>query len=345
MYLQSEIKPENRKEPDQKQAASDEQATNNHADAIRQRKLIADVSGSDLLSAFTTIQQKVDQSITQGGNALAIQMIRAQLNAPPVPISLAGLEAAAAAIDVEIAQLDAAAPEVVQGFVEMGNVNRWRDDYDVNIAALRGLNPGANTYTVDEIRARADAMTTAVHAVVINLGNIRRALNESLTGYNQLVQQKEMESQASEAFAKFESDKAQPKKPVKKIISPYTGKAGTYDGALGGAIVLVSGNHVVVMEHYQLKHNPDIAVLYTGGAWKGKKGTTLDGGWEAHVSTYAPEVLVEAKKLIAAYGGEVKDGTKLPSGNKSRLSSIDAYISVVRSGNDWLIFYHGNPPE
>lgn len=130
--------------------------------------------------------------------------------------------------------------------------------------------------------------------------------------------------------------------PPKGYVSPYAAGIDKYDGALGGAVVRVEKNFVVVVEHYQLKHNPDLGILTAGGAFAGKSGSQLAGGWAAHTNTYSAEVLAAAKLAIAGL-------TKVPGAPitlaKQRLASIDAYVSISRDGLDWVINYHGNPPE
>ena len=153
-------------------------------------------------------------------------------------------------------------------------------------------------------------------------------------------------SKDREKKLKAKEAKAKPKQPApappKQKESPYKSKVKTYDKALEGAIVLVEGNYVVLMEHYQLKHNPDIDVLYAGGAFKGKKGSTLDGGWDKHAKTYAKAVLAHVKPLLPA--GEPPDNFNLTL-KKVRLADLDAYIGVTEKDGDWIISYHGNPPE
>lgn len=114
----------------------------------------------------------------------------------------------------------------------------------------------------------------------------------------------------------------------------------TYSNKLGGAIVLVEGNFVVVMEHYQLKHNPDIAILNAGGPYKGERGSTLEGGWDAHANFYAPAILDHVTPLTS--GMNVDKSLIL---KKVRLDGIDAYISVVFEDGFYFITYHGNPPS
>ncbi len=120
----------------------------------------------------------------------------------------------------------------------------------------------------------------------------------------------------------------------------YSSLINTYSNTLKGAVVLVEENCVVVIEHYQLKHNPDLAILHAGGPWIGKKGSTLKGGWDAHVKNFAPAILAHVKPLIAGM-----DITKPLVLKKVRLDEIDAYISVVFDGGFYFISYHGNPPD
>ena len=150
---------------------------------------------------------------------------------------------------------------------------------------------------------------------------------------------REKKLKAKEAQAKAKQPAAAPPKPRE---SPYKSKVKEYDKALGGAIVLVEKNYVVVMEHYQLKHNPDIKVLYTGGSFGGKKGSTLGGGWAAHEKTYAPAITAHVKPLIP---GGIDPKTNSLTLKKVRLADIDAYIAITEKDGDWIIAYHGNPPE
>ncbi|PCJ21803.1 MAG: hypothetical protein COB04_02465 [Gammaproteobacteria bacterium] len=124
--------------------------------------------------------------------------------------------------------------------------------------------------------------------------------------------------------------------------SPYTGLMDNYSTDLRGAVVRVEENFVVIVEHYQLKHNPDLGLLQAGGPFLGKKGSQLGGGWGAHTNTYSVEVLEAARAIIASLAPDVA----LPiAPKKQRLASIEAYISINKDGEDWIINYHGNPPE
>jgi hypothetical protein len=96
----------------------------------------------------------------------------------------------------------------------------------------------------------------------------------------------------------------------------------------------------VVLEHYQLKHNADIGVLKAGGPFKGKKGSPMKGGWDEHVDTYGPAILAYVKSLIPKMGEQQKLTLA-----KVRLADIEAYIVITREGEDFIISYHGNPPE
>jgi hypothetical protein len=284
----------------------------------------------------------------QGG--AAIQLARAKVTPPVLPVDFAILEAAINPIDVEINELtNVDTAEVVNGFIDMTDVIRWRGNFDVNIATLRGLNTGAATFTKDQISARNNPIVNAIYAVVVTLGNLRNALNNSLEEYNGYAQRKsEMEKFKSER-TEFESTKGSEAELKKggasssastSYESPYKPNIGKYDNELEGAIVLVDGPYVVVMEHYQLKHNPDIGVLSAGGPFKGKKGSALAGGWAAHRDTYAPAILAHAKTFIPGMGKQTNLILK-----KARLADIDAYISITVDGKDWVINYHGNPPD
>jgi hypothetical protein len=125
-------------------------------------------------------------------------------------------------------------------------------------------------------------------------------------------------------------------------VSPYMDQINKYDSELNGAVVRVEDNFVVIVEHYQLKHNPDLGILHAGGPFKGKKGSSLAGGWEAHTNEYSVQILNAARDIIAGLEEDVALPIIL---EKQRLDSIDAYISISKDGLDWIINYHGNPPD
>jgi hypothetical protein len=133
------------------------------------------------------------------------------------------------------------------------------------------------------------------------------------------------------------------KKTVKEEKIPW--QVGGYYPAFGGAVVLIQGEYIVVLEHYQLKHQSSLGQLSgKGGPFQGKRGTQMSGGWDAHVDTYAPAVLVIAKAAIQKHTGPVTADTTIIL-KKVRLDELEGYISITREGNYWIITYHCNPPD
>lgn len=121
-------------------------------------------------------------------------------------------------------------------------------------------------------------------------------------------------------------------------------QVGSYYKQFQGAVVLIQGQYVVVLEHYQLKHQSSLGELSgPGGPFKGKKGTQMSGGWNAHVQTYGPAVLEVAQDAIQKLNGNFNDSTTITL-RKVRLDVLEGYISITREGNFWIITYHCNPP-
>lgn len=324
----------------------------------RQRAFVGKLSGTSLHGNAPPLRNPEAFQTSSARNPIApapqedttIQMARAKVMPPILPADLAILEAAINPIDVEINELTTVdTAEVVNGFIDMADIGRWRGNFTVNIARLRALNTGAATFTKEQISARDNPAVNAIYSVLATLANLRNALNTSLKDYTAYALQKDELAQFNAELSGFKSGKDAEAAPSKSgasssastpYESPYKAGIGKYDKDLAGAVVLVDGPYVVVMEHYQLKHNPDIGVLSAGGSFKGKKGSTLAGGWAAHRDTFAPAILAHAKTFIPGMGEQ----TNLIL-SKARLADIDAYVSITVDGKDWIINYHGNPPE
>jgi hypothetical protein len=301
----------------------------------------ADVMGDRAMQMQTdlTSQKLPSSSGAVIQNMTVIQMVRSAIAPPGMPIDLAGLAAAIIVVDREIAELREEGNEITLGFIDIARINAWREQFDTTMTALGTLNPGAITCTQDEITGQLTPIHRAFRAVIIRLANMRGMLNKSLTDYND--QKKEVADLKAETTG-FKSKK--PGTPEEPVPSPYRSLVDTFDKKLDGAVVIVEGNFVVVLEHYQLKHNSDLGILQAGGPFKGAKGSQLSGGWDAHKTTYAPQVLAHAKKIIAAHNQVVTEKTTIVPA-KARLGDIDAYLTIARDGNDWIINYHGNPPD
>ena len=252
------------------------------------------------------------------GNAV-IQRVRGKVEFAAGPISLAALEDLTAQIDTQIAELVPTHPEVKRQLVPMGYVVQQRAILTTVLGKLRDENPDPAGYTFDQIRTGATAVLKAFKPVMRVINEIAQLLNNSLATFE-------------EKFAPEVVD--QP--------SPYAAQVGRLIEKLGGAVVLVEGHFVVVVEKYQGKHNPDLVGLL--GPYQGKRGSTLKGGWDAHVNTYAKQVLEHAKVVIAEHEAKANRGKDVINTKKEELGDIDAYITITREGADWIIQYHGNPP-
>jgi hypothetical protein len=263
-----------------------------------------------------------------------VQLARGKIAALPQGLTLAALEAAVVGIDAQIGELGDEHEEVTLGYVDMAEIRGLRTQYDTHIATLRAQNPGVVSYTWDQIKAKTTPMLQAFFDVVTTVGTLRGTLNKAFES-----REKDKQSEAAAAEAK-----AQKERPaVVDQPSPYTAKVGSYDHELNGGIVLVEGHFVVVVEHYQLKHNPDLGILQAGGPFKGKKGSALAGGWDAHRDRFAPQALALARPAIARHTGPVNDQTKITL-PKQRTADFEVYVTVTRDGPDWIVNYHGNPP-
>jgi hypothetical protein len=264
----------------------------------------------------------------------AIQLARGKVPALPTGITLASLKAAVVQIDAQIAELGDDHPEVKLGYVNPAEIQATRRQYDAHLATLEALNPAGVSYTWDQIKAKSSPMLQAFYDVAMAVGTLRGTLNKA---FDSREADKKLEAAAAEAKASKE------RPAVVDQPSPYTSKVGTYDDSLHGGIVLVEGHFVVVVEHYQLKHNPDLGILQAGGPFKGKKGSALEGGWDAHRTRFGPQALALAKPAIARHTGVVNDQTKIQL-PKQRTADIEVYVTVTRDGPDWIVNYHGNPP-
>ncbi|MDZ7589253.1 MAG: hypothetical protein U5L05_00890 [Rubrivivax sp.] len=273
-----------------------------------------------------------------------VQCVRAVISPlSGAAVTLAGLEQAMAEVLREVGELGSTPAEVELGFVALDDITRWRGQYDTAIAHLRSLNPGTAAFSFDQIKARDSTLMNAFWPVVIALSNLRGALNKSLKEYDEHLASKQQQAVTYDP-GEFAEKKKVGKKEVKPKV-PYA--VGEYVPTMGGAVVLIDkeAGYVVALEHYQLKHQA-IGQLLPGGPWKGKKGSTLPGGWAEHVSTHAPAVLVEAKASIKAWldAGNVPDDSTTVSTKKIRLDQFEGYLAISHEGGLWIITYHCNPP-
>jgi len=266
---------------------------------------------------------------------------RARTNIAPAtqPFTFADLNAAWVTTQAQIGDIEP--EETALGFINMVDINRWVGQAGTRVAALSNLNPGAAQYTWAQVQPRPDAMTTAFFNLIVTLGNLRKALNDSFTGLRDYRSKKKLESESSEAWKdQLKSAKSSGPPSGEGAEEEGAGEsfiAGQYYKDRHGAVVLIDGDFVVFVEHYQLKHNSDLGVLSAGGPFKGKKGSQLPGGWDAHVSTYGPQVLAIARRHIEA------DKNVRGALAKERTGAMEAYITIIKEGRQWLIFYHGNP--
>jgi hypothetical protein len=170
--------------------------------------------------AWHVVQQK--QGRVQSDGNLPVQLVRAKLASPSDGIDLARLEAMLVAIDAEIVQLTADCEEVVGVFIEpdmLARVAIWRGQYNDLLTELRGREPGAQSFTIDQIRGRTDALTENIYGLCARWVNIARELNESLKALNDKKEQ-------DEALAAGEDYEYEPytgpkkEKPVKEKEKP-----------------------------------------------------------------------------------------------------------------------------
>ena len=171
--------------------------------------------------AWHVVQQK--QGRVQANTVAPIQMVRALITRPIDAgggITLAILEGILGEVDREIAELASAIEEVSNGFISeenMGNLPRWRAQFGERLAGLRDLAPGERAFSIEEIKARADALTEAVYGVVVCWGNIARTLNTSLREFTAWKEARELAASsayvADEAYAEKGTREKQKPKP------------------------------------------------------------------------------------------------------------------------------------
>jgi hypothetical protein len=267
-------------------------------------------------------------------------------------ITLAAIEAIVPLIDAEILELQPGHPEIDLGFIEMDRVQAWRTQLNTRLAALRALNPGAAAYSKDQVSARDTALMVAFYDAVVSASNLRGALNKSLGDFTKFTatqnevksatEARETKGKEKETKAAQESERRTAAAAGAAYVSPYAGKVDKYDTELEGAPILVEGHFVIVVEHYQLKHNANLGILQAGGPFKGKKGSSMPGGWSEHRSDYAPQILQMARAAVAKLNGRFDASTVIRLA-KERTANMEAYLSITRDREDWVVAYHCNP--
>jgi hypothetical protein len=290
--------------------------------------------------AVTGLVERVTPSRVGALGHTVVQRLRTEIpRGAGANITLAALQAKVVEIDTEIAELQAPHPEIDLAFIDMTRVNNWRAQLTVRLTTLQNLNPGAANYTQDQIKARDTPLMNAFYDVAVTVSNLAGALNKSLADYRSYKTNQDLITAAEDERKKYD----QASTGTGPYVSPYTTAIDKYDSELGGAPILVDDHFVAVVEHYQLKHNANLGILQDGGPFIGKKGSSMPGGWDAHRSTYAPQVL-EFAKIAVAKLDRYDDSTKINLA-KQRTNEIEAYITITRDGEDWLVSYHCNPPK
>jgi uncharacterized protein DUF4157 len=262
-------------------------------------------------------------------------------------ITLAQLQAVVPLIDQEIAELvpEPGHPEIDLGFIMMNRIRTWRQNLTGQLVTLQNLAPGAAAYTQAQIMARDTPLMLAFHAVLVSASNLRNALNTSLTEYNGYKAKQDVASAAAQERKSAESKKEKGRLEAaaeRDYRSPYADGVDKYDHELKGAPILVDGHFVIVVEHYQLKHNKNLGILQAGGPFIGKKGSSMPGDWATHKSDYAPQILAMARAAVARLNGAFDASTNITL-EKQRTTNMEAYVSITRDGDDWIVTYHCNP--
>lgn len=167
------------------------------------------VGVGDILASLPPAPATAAPPVMSGTPGPVMQLVRQKIGAVGKPYSLATLEAAALAVNAEITALTSTDPEEVDnGWINMTDITRWQGQLAACLATLRGLAPGDNTYTEEQITGRANGIPDTIYQVMASLANLRTALNKSLKEYSEDRASKEELSKYEEDFSAYD------KKPV-----------------------------------------------------------------------------------------------------------------------------------
>lgn len=154
----------------------------------------------------------------------------------PKQINLERLEAVVQAIQEQIASLgeEESRGEVENGWVNMEDIERWRGQLDESMQTLRERDDGG-TYTWQEIQTRANPKLEAYRNVVITCGNLRKELNDSLSGYAEFQENaralQDLETTYEDSRKKKVEGKEKKESEKKKVDPPA--KTPTAQGPVG----------------------------------------------------------------------------------------------------------------
>lgn len=222
--------------------------------------------------------------------------------------------------------------------VKWDNVERWQEQYEAKKAQIDDVFKADEAVSLVEIEA-GQGNNQYLRSALITISNLRKELNDSWKIFNesQALMQKEKDQRLSFTSGKQEQKKSSDsQKTVLKPDAKTLYHCGQYLPDIKGAVALIEENVVVIVEHYQLKHNKGMGVLLKGGAYKGSTGSQLDGGWKAHETIFAPAIYQCVKDNLAELSGK--------TAKKQRLDQIEAYITVTEEDGIYYVTYHGNPP-
>lgn len=223
-------------------------------------------------------------------------------------------------------------------FVNWVNVGRWQGQYEASKAQIDVVFKADEAVSLVEIKA-GQGNNQYFRSALITINNLRKELNDSWKDFNEsqaLMQEAEAERLSFTSGKQEQKKSPDSQKTVLKPDAKALYHCGQYLPDIEGAVALIAENVVVIVEHYQLKHNTGMGVLLKGGAYKGSTGSQLDGGWKAHETIFAPAIYQCVKDNLSELSGK--------TAKKQRLDQIEAYISVTEEDGIYYVTYHGNPP-
>lgn len=222
-------------------------------------------------------------------------------------------------------------------YIDMGNIESLQSRYAERKAQVDTLFAADEAVSVEDITA-GQGNNQYLRSVLITLSNLRKELNDSWKNFSEtqaMIRQSEEERLGFIAAKQERKSASQSGKTMPEAKELF--RIGQYLNEIDGAVAFIEDNVVVIVEHYQLKHNNGMGALAPGGPFKGKSGSQLAGGWDAHLTKYAPAIYQCVKDRLSELSGK--------TGNKERLTEIEAYISVSEEDGIYFVSYHGNPPD
>lgn len=222
-------------------------------------------------------------------------------------------------------------------FIDMRKIARWQSQYAERKAQVDTSFAADEAISVEDITT-GQGKNQYLRSVLITLSNLWKELNDSWKNFSEtqaMIRQSEEERLGFIAAKQERKSASQSGKTMPEAKELF--RIGQYLKEIEGAVAFIEDNVVVIVEHYQLKHNIGMGALAPGGPFKGSSGSQLPGGWDAHLKIYAPAIYQYVRDRLSELTGKIS--------NKVRLTEIEAYISVSEKDGIYFVSYHGNPPD